>query len=187
MSLLLTVSSERSSWSHDLPLRVRNRKFLRSPLSPHYLPQITMTWSKNQGQPRATHDARNHATKGSPDTNKNKVTLCPFGDPPSPQRAKRAHLFSGRKKCVNCNKCILQQNSLCLGYWLSSRSFTIVDCESQILHIKPPCLQVCTQITFCAQFVGAHSPFPSDLRPWWIWAEKGYWRWRLPHPKCGIW
>ena len=45
------------------------------------------------------------------------------------------------------------------------RSWREFVCQSQILHIKPPCLQVCTQITFCAQLVSVHSPFPSDLRP----------------------
>ena len=38
------------------------------------------------------------------------------------------------------------QNSVCLGSWLSLRSLTIVDCQSQIPHIKPPCFQVCRQI-----------------------------------------
>ena len=66
---------------------------------------------------------------------------------------KRGHLLSEKK-------------SVCLGSWLSLRSFTIVDCQSQIPHIKPQCMQVCIQMTFCGKFVSVHSPFPSDLRPW---------------------
>ena len=52
-----------------------------------------------------------------------------------------------------------------------------VDCQSHIPHIKPQCIQVCTEMTFCGQFVSVHSPFTSDLRPWQIWAKKRYWRW----------
>ena len=40
----------------------------------------------------------------------------------------------------------VRQISVCLGSWLSLRSLTIVDCQSQIPHIKPPCFQVCRQI-----------------------------------------
>ena len=39
-----------------------------------------------------------------------------------------------------------RHNSVCLRSRLSLRSLTIVDCQSQIPHIKPPCLQVCRQI-----------------------------------------
>ena len=37
-------------------------------------------------------------------------------------------------------------HGLCLVSWLLLRSLTIVECQSQIPHIKPPCFQVCRQI-----------------------------------------
>ena len=38
-----------------------------------------------------------------------------------------------------------------------------MDCQSQIPHIKPQCIKICTQMIFCGQFVSVHSPFKSDF------------------------
>ena len=68
-----------------------------------------------------------------------KVTLSPFGDPPP-------LTFGVWKSAQIATNAFSRQNSVCLESWLSLRSFTIVDYQSQILHIKPPYLQECTQI-----------------------------------------
>ena len=105
--------------------------------------------------------------KGSPDIKKNdkKGHIVLFRRPPPPKQAKRAYLFSEKSAQIATNV-FLRQNGVCLGSWISLRSFIMVDCQFQILHIKPTCLQVCTQMTCNAQFVSMHSLFPSDLRPW---------------------
>ena len=73
-----------------------------------------------------------------------KMTLSPFGDPPL-KGFKKGHLLFEKM-------CKLRQMHFCdniayvWGSWLSLRSFTIVDYQSQILHIKPPYLEVSRQI-----------------------------------------
>ena len=54
--------------------------------------------------------------------------------------------FQMRKHLQQRKSRQMRQNSVCLGSWLSLRSFAIVDYQSQILHFKPPYLQVCRQI-----------------------------------------
>ena len=61
--------------------------------------------------------------KGCPDVKKmvKKATLSPFGDPPA-KRVKRGHLLSEKRALIATNA-FSRQNSVCLGSWLSLRSW----------------------------------------------------------------
>ena len=77
--------------------------------------------------------------------NGKKDDIVPFRRPPPLKGFKKGHLLFEKM-------CKLRQMHFCdniayvWGSWLSLRSFTIVDYQSQILHIKPPYLEVSRQI-----------------------------------------
>ena len=69
------------------------------------------------------------------------------GRPAIKKRVKRGHLLPEKaRRSRQIHFCIKTAYVWGLGYHWDPSPFTIVDYQSQILHIKPPFLQVCRQI-----------------------------------------